>query len=204
VPAPARPAQLPFGYVNIYGGSYAWFDGLTFARKYANVGAFRVALSAVRLCPGVKLYGYVGSRGAGIVGRSPSNLQGCLAVQGGGPSAGCAQAKLTPYPDPYGLSGLSLSRSYVLLIATSDSTCRDLSTQLPGGIWASINRASSTGVPAGSVRVIKCQQWDGQEWWDFMAPYSSKLPASKRTAFWIRDRYVNTRYARWNGIPTCD
>jgi hypothetical protein len=51
--------------------------------------------------------------------------------------------------------------------------------------------------------VIKCQQWTGQGWWDFVAPYSNRLPASKRSAVWIPDRYVNTRIDRWVNVPLC-
>ena len=202
--APSRPQQLPVGTVNIAGGTYAWFDGAAFLRHYARVPWLQTVLQVVRACPSVKLYGFISlTRGAGVVGRAPSSLSGCLPVQGGGPGAasGCLQAMLTPYPDPYGLSGLRLSRSYVLIAATSDTTCRDLSTQVPGGIWAYTNRAYN-GLPAGSLRVIKCQDWDGTRWWDFVAPYSS-LPASKRGAVWIPDKYVNTRVSRWKGVPSC-
>jgi hypothetical protein len=199
-----RPQQLPVGTVNIAGGTYAWFDGLAFARRYAGTPWLRTVLSVVRACPNVKLHGFISfTRGAGVVGRAPTSLSGCLPVVGGGPGAsGCFQAMRTPYPDPYGLSGLALGRSYVLIAATSDKTCRDLSTQVPGGIWATTN-TTYNGLAAGSLRVIKCQEWDGQRWWDFVAPYSSRLPASKRSAMWIPDDYVNTHVSRWRNVPSC-
>jgi hypothetical protein len=206
--AAARPQQLPAGVVTIAGGHYGWFDGLSFARRYAGETWLGPVLAVVQKCPSVKLYGFISlTRGAGIVGRAPSNLLGCLSVTGGGPGAGatdgCAQAMLTPYPDPYRVSGLQLSRSYVLLVATSDTTCRDLATQLPGGIWARTTR-SYNGVAANSLRVIKCQQWDGRRWWDFVATYSDRVPASKPSAVWIPDAYMNTTISRWNGVPSCN
>jgi hypothetical protein len=202
--APTKPQQLPAGTVNIAGGTYFWFDGLAFARRYAGTPWLRSVLSVVRLCPNVKLHGFFSfTRGAGVVGRAPRDLSGCRPVVGGGAGAsGCLQAMRTPYPDPYGLSGLRLTRTFVLIAATSDKTCRDLSTQVPGGIWATTN-ASFNGLPAGSLTVIKCQERTTQGWWDFVAPYSSKLPASKRSAVWIPDRYMNTQYSRWNGVPLC-
>jgi hypothetical protein len=202
-PAAARSQQLPVGTVNIAGGTYAWFDGLAFARRYAGAPWLRTVLSVVRACPNVKLHGFISlTRGAGVVGRAPTSLSGCLPVLGGGPANGCFQAMRTPYPDPYGLSGLALTRSYVLIAATSDTTCRDLSTQVPGGIWARTN-TTFNGLAAGSVRVIKCQLWDGRRWWDFLAPYSSSLPASKRSAIWIPDQYVNTHVSWWRTVPSC-
>jgi hypothetical protein len=107
----------------------------------------------------------------------------------------------TPYPDPYGLSGLSFVRNYVLIAATSDTTCRDLSTQLPGGIWARTTRTFN-GLAGGSLTVIKCQTQTTQGLWDFVAPYTSRLPASKY-GVWIPDRYVDTHVARWSGVPSC-
>jgi hypothetical protein len=203
--APTRPQPiLPVGTVNIYGGTYWWFDGLAFAQRYAGISWLRTVVSVVRLCRNVRLYGFISlTRGAGVVGRAPTDLRGCLPVIGGGDAAGCFQAMRTPYPDPYGLSGLQLTRTYVLIAATSDNACRDLSTQVPGGIWTTTN-TTFNGLPAGSVRVIKCQQRTTRGWWDFVAPYSSSLPASKRSAVWIPDDYVDTQYSRWNGVPSCN
>jgi hypothetical protein len=132
-PGATRPEQLPLGTVNIAGTTYAWFDGLAFARRYAPTPALRTIVAVARACRNFTVYGFISLRGAGIVGRAPTSLAGCLPVVGGGPgAAGCLQAKRTPYPDPYGLSRLQLSRDYVLIAATTDRTCRDLSTQVPG------------------------------------------------------------------------
>jgi hypothetical protein len=204
-PASAAPrsSQLPLGRVTIAGGTYWWANGVTFARLYARSTPLRIVLSAVRNCRKIGFYGFIStSRGAGVVGWAPTSLRGCLPVIGGGPGfAGCLQAMRTPYPDPYGLSGLSFGRRYVLIAATSATTCRDLSTQIPGGIWANTTQAFN-GLPGGSLTVIKCQAQAADGLWDFVAPYTNRLPASKY-GVWIPDQYVATNVARWAGVPSC-
>jgi hypothetical protein len=202
--APSRSSQLlPGGRVTIAGGTYWWANGLTFARLVAlNSPPLRAALSVIRACPRIHLYGFLStSRGAGVVGWWPSDLRGCLEVSGGGPgSQGCVQIERTPYPDPYGLSGLSLRRTWVFIAASSDRTCTDLSTQVPGGIWARTTQPFN-GLQAGSLIVIKCQGYASDGLWDFVAPYT-RLPASK-WGVWIPDRYVDTHIGRWDGVPSC-
>jgi hypothetical protein len=192
-----------FGVVKIAGGTYGWANGVTFLARYAKTPSLKLVVGVIRACPGVKFYGFLSfTRGAGVVGWLPTSLRACLPVVGGGPGApGCFQAMKTPYPDPDGLSGLTFFRWWVLVAATSDTTCRDLSTQVKGGIWTTTN-ATVGGLPAGSVTVIRCQQQTNQGLWDFVAPYTSSLPASK-WGLWIADGNVNTKYARWYGVPSC-
>jgi hypothetical protein len=199
-------AQSSFGSVTIGNSAYLTGSVLEIASRIPRTTAVRFALTAIRSCQSARAYGFVSTQrvAGGVVGWVPANLSGCFGVAGGGPgSSACLRAYRTPrQPDPTGVSGgRSLPSYYVLFAATSPQTCADLSTQVPGGVWARLSVAAG-GLSRGSVIVVKCQRNTTGGLFDYVAPYSTALPASKR-AFWVADRNVATGGDRLPGVPTC-
>jgi hypothetical protein len=173
----------------------------------ARTGSVKYILKLANLCRGANAYFFASKKGGGVVAWLPTKLSGCFDVAGrsaGGPSGSpCVQAFTTPaQQDPtravsqYGVAG---STYRVLIAATSDFVCRDLSTQIPGGVWAR-TRIALTGLAAGSALLIKCQKQTARGVVDYLAPPTA-IPGSK-PAWWVYDQYVAGGY-RFAGVPSC-
>lgn len=191
----ARAQQLRLPVVQIADSRY-WYGNL--GRIGANLirtPSVRTVLRIINLCRTARAYGFVATRGrgAGVVAWMPEDPRECFGTTGGGPSGDpCLQAFRTP----------ARPRYYVFIAATGRQVCADLSTQAPGGVTAQTTRGVP-GLRAGSVIRVKCQVWTAKGLLDYVASYSSSLPASKR-AYWIYDYYVATGVdGRLAGVPTC-
>jgi hypothetical protein len=55
---------------------------------------------------------------------------------------------------------------------------------------------------AGNPALVKCQRSTDQGLYDYIAPYSAKLPASKSSA-WIQDRFVQDGADHLANVPSC-
>jgi hypothetical protein len=166
----------------------------------------KTVLALIRACPRAQSWGFVSTRGAGVVAWVPDSIFRCFGVTGGGPlNSPCLQKFHTPLrPNPTRIPGVPASiRYFVLIAATSTATCADLSTQVPGGVWARTT-ATVGSVPRGTLEVVKCQVATTSGLVDFVAPFSRSLPVSKPGAFAIFDRFVGTGADRLDGVPRCN
>jgi hypothetical protein len=205
--ASAHVSLFGLGAVQINGTTYGYGDVGKISGYIVRTGAVNYVLKIASLCRGARAY-FLWSphTGGGVVAWLPTYLSGCLSVAGGGPSGAsspCAQAYTTPtQQDPFRVIsqfGLTVQPYRVFIAATSGATCRDLSTQVPGGIWAR-TRVALSGVATGSPLLIKCQQSTPRGVVDYLAPQTS-LPGSKST-WWVYDYWVagNLRFAH---VPDC-
>lgn len=195
--------------VTIGGTRYWTGDLVSLGRRLSRGTAIRYVLSAISACRGAAAFGFVSisNRQFGVVAWIPASAAGCIGVSGGGPqSAGgtCLQGFSTPaYPDPTGVAGIPgpVPRHYVLFAGTGGTICQDISTQVPGGVWARTT-ASISGLAAGSRVLIKCQYSSRGALADYVTGYRPKLPASKPT-FAIFDAHVATGATRLRNVPSC-
>jgi hypothetical protein len=208
--AAAHASLFGLGTVNINGTTYGYGDVGKVSSYFVRTGPVNYVLKIASLCRGARAYFLWSPRtGGGVVAWLPTYLSGCLGVAGGGPggpggaSSPCAQAYTTPtQQDPFRVIsqfGITVQPYRVFIAATTGATCRDLSTQVPGGIWAR-TRVALSGVATGSPLLIKCQQSTPRGVVDYLAPQTS-LPGSKST-WWVYDYYVagNLRFER---VPDC-
>jgi hypothetical protein len=196
----------PVSVVNIGGHRYLTGDLEALGSRFVKTTSIRFVLAAISRCQGVQLRGFVSTSGVGITAYLPTSLAGCIGTSGGGPGGAgpCVQGFKTPrYPDPTGVAGVTTQIRYYVMFAGSGSTvCRDVSTQVPGGVWARTG-ASVPGLPAGSVALVKCQLPTSKGIYDYLASYTSGLPASKST-YWLHDYYFKTGVTgRLAGVPAC-
>ncbi len=198
--------------ITIGARTYYTADALSLAGKLPLNPGVRAVLGLVRRCPGVQAHAFLSltQLDGGVAAWAPGSLLGCLEVSGGGPAGGgpvrtpCLQAGRTPAnQDPAGVANRPTApRSFVIFAATSVEACADISTQVPGGVWGQTT-APVAGLPAGSVRLVKCQIGTAQGLLDYFAEFRSRVPASK-PALWLYDAYVNTGITRpLQNVPSC-
>jgi hypothetical protein len=196
--------------ITIGGRTYYTADALSLAAKIPLNPGVRAVLGIVRTCRGVQAYGFLSPSGldGGVAAWAPGNLLACLEVSGGGPATGprtpCLQAGRTPADqDPAGVANRPPgTRYYVAFAASSATACADISTQVPGGVWGQTTRAIS-GLPSGSLMLVKCQSQTSQGLLDYLAEFRSRVPASKGT-FSLYDAYVATGITRpLANVPSC-
>jgi hypothetical protein len=205
----AKTSLFGLQYVRIGGTSYFAGDIAKIAGYVSRTSAVKYVLNVASQCKAARAFFFASTAGGGAVAWLPTNLTACLGVVGGGPGAApafspCAQAFNTPVDqDPRRLvsgRGIVGTRFYVVIAGTSERVCRDLSTQVPGGIWTRA-RVSFPGLSAGSAALIKCQGPTSGGLADELATYSATLPSPK-APWWVYDRSVVSGY-RWRGVPAC-
>jgi len=209
VPAPPRAEASPLSFVTIGGRHYLTGNVLSLANRLVKTTDMRFVLDAIEQCRGVQVRGFVSTAGFGLTAYLPASISGCIETANGGPGGGvggpCLQGFETPeFPDPTGVAGLpgGERRYYVMFAASNATVCQDISTQVPGGVWAATT-ATIPGLPAGSVTLVKCQLYASGTIWDYLAPPASSLPASKST-YWLNDYYFDTGVnGRLAGVPSC-
>jgi hypothetical protein len=188
----ARSALLPVGRVHINSTNYAWGSVKRIASYVRNVTWVQAVVRLANLCPNAQAYFFISGAGIGAVGWLPARLSGCIGgggVEGGGPSGSpCAQAQRTP------------NGYYVVVAASNPTVCRDLTTQVPGGVLTQTS-AALAGLPARSSVYIKCQMQLPLGLVDYVTRPAQSFPSSK-TAWWVYDAYVVSGY-RWLGVPSC-
>src|SRR4051794_29653696 len=192
-PSPVAPVQASFGTVAINGGFYGWANALSVGQRYVPSVPVRALLAIAQKCRNVTFFGFVSlRRGGGVAGSFPASLEGCLPVTGGGPgAAGCLQALR------------ATTSAWVLIAATTDIACRDLSTQVPGGSFVRVVRAFN-GVPVGNVMQVACQELTTQRvLWDFVVPPSSQRPPLSRAGVFIPHSYTVSNFQRSRFVPAC-
>jgi hypothetical protein len=208
--AAAQPQQSqasPVSVVNIGGHRYLTGDLKVLGSRFVKTTSIRFVLAAISQCRGVQVRGFVSTSGFGITASMPTSLAGCIETSGGGPGGGgpCVQGFKTPQiPDPTGVAGVPAptTRHYVMFAGSGSTVCRDISTQVPGGVWAQTG-ISVPGLPAGSVALVKCQLPTAEGIYDYLASYTPSLPASKST-YWFDDYYFDTGVTgRLAGVPAC-
>jgi hypothetical protein len=195
--------------VTIGGRHYVTGNVVSLASRLVNTTDIRFVLSAIQSCRGFQVRVFVSTSGVGITAYVPLSFTGCFGTTGGGPGGQvggpCLQAFQTPQvPDPTGVAGIpgGQTRYYVLFAGTNSTVCADISTQVPGGVWARTT-ASVPGLPAGSVALVKCQFPSREGLFDYLAPPKSSLPASKPT-YWLNDYYFDSGATnRLTGVPAC-
>lgn len=207
VTAPATASASPITVVNIGGRHYVAGDLPSLAGRFVKTPAIRFILAAVGRCRGARLEGFVGTKGVGLTATMPLSIAGCVSTPNGGPGGygPCLQGYTTPQnPDPTGVAGLTGAPVpyYVMFAGSSAIVCEDVSTQVPGGVWARTG-ASIPGLPAGSLALVKCQLYSQGYLWDYLAQWTQSLPASKAT-YWLNDYYFESgATARLAGVPAC-
>jgi hypothetical protein len=208
--ASAQPHQSkasPLSVVNIGGRNYLTGDLKLLASRLVKTTSIRFVLTAISRCRGVQVRGFVSTSGFGLTAYLPTSLAGCVETPRGGPGGGgpCVQGFKTPqFPDPTGVAGVTgrPARHYVMFAASGSTVCQDISTQVPGGVWARTG-TSVPGLPAGSVALVKCQLPTSEGLYDYLAPTATALPASKPT-YWIHDYYFESGATRrLAGVPAC-
>jgi hypothetical protein len=179
------------------------------ANRLVKTPAMRFIMVVVEQCPGVQLRGFIGRNGFGLTASFPLSYSGCLETPYGGPGESlegpCVQGFDTPLiPDPTGAAGLpgGRPRYHVMFAGTSAKVCEDISTQVPGGVWARTG-ASIPGLPAGSLALVKCQLNTTSGLWDYLGQPTRTLPASKAT-WWLDDDYFQSGSTETlAGVPSC-
>ncbi|HEY2715973.1 MAG TPA: hypothetical protein VGI73_07120 [Solirubrobacterales bacterium] len=207
--APKDAKASPLSVVNIGGRTYLTGNLATLANRLVKTPAMRFILVAVEQCRGAQVRGFVGRSGVGLTAYFPLSIAGCFESPNGGPGGGpggpCLQGFETPLsPDPTGVAGLpgGQPRSYVMFAGSSARVCEDISTQVPGGVWARTG-ASIPGLPAGSLALVKCQLATASALWDYLGQPTQTLPASKAT-YWLNDYYFQSGSTeRLAGVPSC-
>jgi hypothetical protein len=208
-PAPPSPsaraaALWPVKVVTVNGTAYAAGDVVTFAQRITKTTSIRIVLNLIKACRNAGAWGFISSRGAGIVAWAPTRLGRCWGPMGGGPAfSPCLQGFTTPAtPDPLGLGRGGFPQYRVLIAATNTATCADMSTQVPGGVWGRTGVAFR-GYPAGSPMMVTCQYTDAQGYLrDYVATGVQTVPRS-RAALWFYDAYFETGGDRMDGVPGC-
>jgi hypothetical protein len=209
---PQTVSASPLGFVTIGGRHYATGNVKTLASRLARTTDFGYVLAVIARCRSIQSQVFAGSSGVGLTAYLTLSSDFCLSSPNGGPEGGgplggpCLQVFKTPEdPDPQGAKGLlgGEPRSYVLFAGTGATVCQDISTQVPGGVWARTG-ASVPGLPAGSVALVKCQAETSGGLTDYLAPPASSLPHSKPT-YWLNDYYFEsgTTAGRLPGVPSC-
>jgi hypothetical protein len=182
-------ALLPVGRVRINTTSYAWGSAKRIASYVRNVYWVQTVVRLANLCPNAQAYFFISRNGLGAVGWIPASVRQCVGVEGGGPSSSpCAQARATP------------NGYYVVIAGSNPGICRDLSTQVPGGVLTK-TRTALSGLPAGSTVRIKCQIQQPLGLADYITRPATSFPGSK-TAWWVYDTSVFSG-SRWSGVPSC-
>lgn len=206
---PQTAQASPLSFVNIGGRHYLTGNVEALANRLVKTTDIRFVLAAVERCRGIQVRGFVSTGGVGLTAYLPASLSGCVETPNGGPGGGvggpCLQGFATPrIPDPTGVAHLPATplRYYVMFAGTGSTVCEDISTQVPGGVWAQTTTPIS-GLPAGSVALVKCQASTSNGLLDYLAQWTSSLPASKMT-YWINDYYFATGATqRLTGVPAC-
>lgn len=190
--------------VHIEGTTYVAGDIGRIGGYVTRTSAVKYVLKLASLCKNAKAYFFASTKGGGVVAWLPTSLSGCFGVIGGGASTSpCAQEFRTPADqDPtraVSPGGVAAPTYHVFIAGTSELACRDLSTQVPGGIWAR-TKVAFAGLPAGSALLIKCQMQTPQGLVDNLAPQTA-LPRSKSEWF-VSDSYVTGGFL-FAGVPSC-
>lgn len=211
VALPVRADASPVSLVNIGGRHYVTGNVATLANRLVRTTDLSIVLLALERCRGLqgRVFVSTSGQGIGLTAYGPLNLAGCVQTPNGGPGGGvggpCLQSFRTPeYPDPVGAAGLpgGEPRYFVAFAGTRATVCEDISTQVPGGVYARTT-ATIPGLPAGSVLPVKCQFTAANGLFDYLAPPAKSLPSSKAT-YLINDYYFETGVTgALEGVPAC-
>lgn len=177
--------------VTINRTTYDVINAIT-AAGYIPNPTVRSLVTLVKRCPAVRAYGYWFNRSeVGFAAWIPTNLLDCWTasgdVTGGGPAAnpGCLQGYRS-YD----------RKTFIVFAGTNSRVCPNVSTQVPGGLII------QTGTYRGwRVKCYTTHPSTGQLY-DYIAPYSAKLPASK-SAGYILDTAVGGSGRPQRGVPNC-
>jgi hypothetical protein len=168
---------------------YTVIDAVT-AAGYIPNPTVRKLDTLIKACPRIHAYGFFASATeVGLAVWLPSNPLKCwtTTTSGGGPgserSPGCLQG--------------FRSADYIIVFAgTNSRICPNVSTQVPGGL-------PITGGQYAGWRV-KCQtRTSTGAVTDYIASYSTTLPANKNNAGYVLDSQLGGGGQTHTGVPSC-